>query len=63
MAKANPGISLFFQNGNPAPFRGLHPRIPIIIPTRGIGLINQGSGLGQSGAVKMQSYLETPITK
>ena len=32
---------VFSQNGDPAPFRGLHPRIPIIIPTRGIGLINQ----------------------
>ena len=27
------------------PFKGLDIRIPIIIPTKGRGLINQGSGL------------------
>ena len=27
------------------PFKGLHIRIPIIIPVKGKGFINQGSGL------------------
>ena len=30
---------------NPAPFKGFNIRIPIIIPIKGRGLINQGSGL------------------
>ena len=28
------------------PFQGLNIRIPIIIPIRGRGFVNQGSGLG-----------------
>ena len=30
----------------PPPFKGLNIGIPIIIPTKGRGYINQGSGLG-----------------
>ena len=30
------------------PFEGLNIRIPIIIPIKGKGVINQGSGLGTS---------------
>ena len=30
----------------PAPFKGLNIRIPIRIPIKGRGFINQGSGLG-----------------
>ena len=30
-----------------SPFKGLDIRIPIIIPIKGRGFINQGSGLGQ----------------
>ena len=31
---------------NPPPFKGLNTRIPIIIPMKGRGFINQGSTLG-----------------
>ena len=34
---------------NPPPFKGLNIRIPIIIPIKGKGIINQGSGLGLRG--------------
>ena len=29
----------------PAPLKGLHIRMPIIIPVNGRGFVNQGSGL------------------
>ena len=34
----------------PPPFKGLTIRILIIIPIKGTGFINQGSGLGSGGA-------------
>ena len=33
----------------PPPFKGLNVRIPIIIPIKGRGFINHGSGLGLRG--------------
>ena len=30
----------------PPPFEGLNTRIPIMIPIKGRGFVNQGSGLG-----------------
>ena len=35
----------------PPPFKGLNIRIPIIMPIKGRGFINQGSGLPGSGRI------------
>ena len=39
----------------PPPFKGLKIRIPIIVPIRGRGFINQGSGvvIGEGGNANM----------
>ena len=34
----------------PPPFKGLNIRIPIIIPMKGRGFINQGLGIGFRGS-------------
>ena len=40
----------------PPPFKSLKIRIPIIIPIKGSGLINQGSGLDMISSSRIQVY-------
>ena len=44
----------------PPPFKGLHIRIPTIIPIKGRGFINQGSGLDGKDVLRVAHTWNQP---